>query len=142
MQVGFAILQDRVDDALPPDMEDMIERLHSLNSKYRDTLQSTALQYDVCHTAIEKLQSCWQRKIYVLEWLNDLDPAFLADLQEGNVFVKLIITFWALSMCTLDDVWWVSGMGRKIVMLAIGSIDTSDHEVHALLQTARSYAGV
>ena len=125
-----------------PELEDGLLRLRRVHEEKLLSATLSASQQQLYSELIENLESCWLRRIFAVEWLNDAGKAFQVELQKGESVAKLLLAYWGAALHALDQLWWARGVGRHVVEQATQDLGVSSTAVEESVQWARQRVGL
>lgn len=113
--------------------------LRHLNQAFTDVKGQS---YSTFEAAITGLEEIFQGKHGTIGYLIWVEPGYMEKLREGNMVARIIFMHWGVLLYILEDMWWSTYSGRKLVQDLSASLRGQSDELDRAIEWCRTQVGL
>ncbi|RDW67591.1 hypothetical protein BP6252_08987 [Coleophoma cylindrospora] len=99
--------------------------------------------HGIYESEIDKLEFCMKnKKSLAIPWLSQVSTEFTVELQQRMPMALMVLMYWGVIMCQLDDIWWAQYAGKRIVEQSSTDLLRTGTEWHEATKWAMAQIGL
>lgn len=110
------------------DVSDALLLLQETVDRYCATLQPLTQQVLRYNKMVDDLKACWLHRVFVIDWLTNTGKDFQVGLRHCGVMETLLLAYWGVALCSLQQYWFMKDLGRTIARMALEQMDSVDSQ--------------